>query len=124
MLTFKNKMTPAELAELTGYTPQTINKWSRRYGWATSQLPGIKGGKARVIHVNSEVRNFILHTGRFQNQSSAHLTESSNRYTPTLEDQLISAVTQLNAREKSQLMALLLREGIVGLLKRLGIQPE
>ena len=30
---FKERMTPDELARLTGYSRQTINKWVRKEGW-------------------------------------------------------------------------------------------
>ena len=42
----KERMTPEELALLTGYSRQTINKWVRKEGWITSPKPGV-GGKAR-----------------------------------------------------------------------------
>lgn len=46
---FKERMTPDELARLTGYSRQTINKWVRKEGWTTSPKPGVQGGKARCI---------------------------------------------------------------------------
>ncbi len=36
---FKERMTPDELARLTGYSRQTINKWVRKEGWTTSPKP-------------------------------------------------------------------------------------
>lgn len=56
---FKERMTPEELANLTGYSRQTINKWVRKEGWATSPKPGVQGGKARLVHVNEQVREYI-----------------------------------------------------------------
>ena len=44
----KERMTPEELALLTGYSRQTINKWVRKEGWITSPKPGVQGGKARL----------------------------------------------------------------------------
>jgi predicted DNA-binding transcriptional regulator AlpA len=55
----KERMTPEELALLTGYSRQTINKWVRKEGWITSPKPGVQGGKARLVHVNEQVRDFI-----------------------------------------------------------------
>ncbi len=55
----KERMTPEELALLTGYSRQTINKWVRKEGWITSPKPGVQGGKARLVHVNEKVRDFI-----------------------------------------------------------------
>ncbi len=43
----KERMTPEEIAHLTGYSRQTINKWVRKEGWQTSPRPGVEGGKAR-----------------------------------------------------------------------------
>ncbi|MDT1871840.1 putative DNA-binding transcriptional regulator, partial [Acinetobacter baumannii] len=47
----KERMTPEEIAHLTGYSRQTINKWVRKEGWQTSPRPGVQGGKARLVHV-------------------------------------------------------------------------
>lgn len=55
----KERMTPEEIAHLTGYSRQTINKWVRKEGWQTSPRPGVQGGKARLVHVNEQVREFI-----------------------------------------------------------------
>lgn len=57
---FKERMTPDELARLTGYSRQTINKWVRKEGWTTSPKPGVQGGKARLVHVNEQVREFAM----------------------------------------------------------------
>ena len=54
---FKERMTPEELANLTGYSRQTINKWVRKEGWATSPKPGVQGGKARLVHVTNKFVN-------------------------------------------------------------------
>ena len=54
---FKERMTPEELANLTGYSRQTINKWVRKEGWATSPKPGrLQGGEARLVRVTEQVR--------------------------------------------------------------------
>lgn len=50
----KERMTPEEIAHLTGYSRQTINKWVRKEGWQTSPRPGVQGGKARLVHVNGK----------------------------------------------------------------------
>ncbi len=55
---FKERMTPEELAKLTGYSRQTINKLVRKEGWATSPKPGVQGGKARLVHFNDQVREY------------------------------------------------------------------
>lgn len=61
---FKERMTPDELARLTGYSRQTINKWVRKEGWTTSPKPGVQGGKARLVHVNEQVREYIRNAER------------------------------------------------------------
>ena len=63
----KERMTPEEIAHLTGYSRQTINKWVRKEGWQTSPRPGVQGGKARLVHVNEQVREFIRSAQRFEN---------------------------------------------------------
>ena len=55
----KEQMTPEEIAHLTGFSRQTINKWVRKEGWQTSPRPGVQGGKARLVHVNEQVKEFI-----------------------------------------------------------------
>lgn len=61
-------MTPDELARLTGYSRQTINKWVRKEGWTTSPKPGVQGGKARLVHVNEQVREYIRNAERPEGQ--------------------------------------------------------
>ncbi len=39
----KERMTPEEIAHLTGYSRQTINKWVRKEGWQTS--PRLASGR-------------------------------------------------------------------------------
>ncbi|MGS9092448.1 YfeC-like transcriptional regulator, partial [Salmonella enterica subsp. enterica serovar Infantis] len=53
------RMSPVELANLTCYSRQTINNWVRKEGWETSPKPGVQGGKARLVHVNEQVREYI-----------------------------------------------------------------
>lgn len=38
----KERMTPEEIAHLTGYSRQTINKWVRKEGWETSLAPAFR----------------------------------------------------------------------------------
>ncbi len=112
-------MTPEELAELTGYSRQTINKWVRKEGWETSPRPGIQGGKARLIHVDERVQAFILSTKRS--------AETSVEYKPgsaSLENLMFNSLKEMQPAERKQLMSLLLRDGIGGMLKRLGIRED
>lgn len=59
-------MTPDELSKLTGYSPQTINKWIREQGWSTTKLQGVKGGKAQIIEMSEPVRDYILNTRKMR----------------------------------------------------------
>ncbi|HBL6080972.1 TPA: putative DNA-binding transcriptional regulator [Enterobacter hormaechei] len=116
----KERMTPEELALLTGYSRQTINKWVRKEGWITSPKPGVQGGKAHLVHVNEKVRDFI--------RSARRATE-----TPELPDTyhegshhalLLTLANEMTPEEQKQMTSLLLREGITGLLQRLGIRDQ
>ena len=108
-------------ALLTGYSRQTINKWVRKEGWITSPKPGVQGGKARLVHVNEKVRDFI--------RSARRATE-----TPELPDKayhegslhalLLTLANEMTPEEQKQMTSLLLREGITGLLQRLGIRDQ
>ncbi|SFU14720.1 Putative transcription regulator [Kosakonia arachidis] len=115
----KERMTPEELASLTGYSRQTINKWVRKEGWITSPKPGVQGGKARLVHVNEQVRTFIRSAQRSE-ESAPTMPVSNN----SLEALLISLAKEMTDAEQKQLTSLLLRDGITGLLQRLGIRIQ
>ncbi|AJZ90447.1 putative DNA-binding transcriptional regulator [Cedecea neteri] len=115
----KERMTPEELAVITGYSRQTINKWVRKENWETSPKPGVQGGKARLIHIDEQVREFINSTRR--------VTDNTPRYGTTdasLENLLINSVQQMSDSEQKKMSAMLLRDGIAGLLTRLGIRDN
>lgn len=112
-------MTPEELALITGYSRQTINKWVRRQNWITSPKPGVQGGKARLIHIDEHVRNFI--------NSARRVSESPVRYSASdtpLENLLLNSLQQMSDSEQQKMAAILLREGIAGVLMRLDIKDE
>lgn len=115
----KERMTPEELAMITGFSRQTINKWVRKESWLTTQKPGVQGGKARLIHVDERVREFINSAKRISEKpGNYHVNDSS------LEGLLLNALKQMSIAEQEKMSALLLREGIAGVLKRLGIRDE
>lgn len=116
----KELMTPEELALLTGYSRQTINKWVRKEGWITSPKPGVQGGKARLVHVNEKVRDFI--------RSARRATETpelpDTYHEGSLHALLLTLANEMTPEEQKQMTSLLLREGITGLLQRLGIRDQ
>ncbi|HFG4189882.1 TPA: YfeC-like transcriptional regulator [Enterobacter hormaechei] len=116
----KKRMTPEELALLTGYSRQTINKWVRKEGWITSPKPGVQGGKARLVHVNEKVRDFI--------RSARRATETpelpDTYHEGSLHALLLTLANEMTPEEQKQMTSLLLREGITGLLQRLGIRDQ
>lgn len=60
-------MTTEELAECLGVAKQTVNRWTREKGWKTEKFPGVKGGRARLILVDTQVCEFIQNTPAFHN---------------------------------------------------------
>ena len=114
----KERMTPEELALLTGYSRQTINKWVRKEGWITSPKPGVQGGKARLVHVNEKVRDFI--------RSARRASETSELPEGVSHDSslLLTLANEMTPEEQKQMTSLLMREGITGLLQRLGIRDQ
>ena len=114
----KERMTPEELAHLTGYSRQTINKWVRKEGWTTSPRPGVQGGKARLVHVNEQVREFIHSAQRNTDASPSQHAAPEDSFDALL----LSLAKEMSQHEQKQLTSLLLREGITGLLLRLGIR--
>ncbi|MBK4717032.1 putative DNA-binding transcriptional regulator [Enterobacterales bacterium BIT-L3] len=126
-MNFKPKMTPQELSELTGYTPQTLNRWVRKFGWKTSTLPGVKGGRAHVIHVDDDVREYLMNTPLMRNAQQAQLAEPESHYAvkgDSLEYLWLASLRQLTESEREQLHTLLYREGIGGIIRRLGLQED
>ncbi|RKQ40712.1 YfeC-like transcriptional regulator [Enterobacter sp. R1(2018)] len=115
----KERMTPEELATLTGYSRQTINKWVRKENWTTTQKPGVQGGKARLIHIDERVQAFINSAKRAADKPAIYSANDS-----TLEGLLLHSVKQMSEGEQQKMAALILREGIAGVLKRLGIRDS
>lgn len=109
-------MTVEEIAHLTGLSRQTINNWVRKEGWQTSPRLGVQGGKARFIHINEQVAEFIRNA-----QSGAKYPVIDDPTQSELTSLLLSLTKELTADEQQQFISLLLREGIAGLLQRLEI---
>ena len=62
MKKLRSKMTTEELAESLGVARQTVNRWIRQQGWKTEGLNGVKGGRARLIHIDARVKEHIIRT--------------------------------------------------------------
>lgn len=124
------KMSTEELAEMLGMTRQTINRWIRDKGWHTEPMPGIKGGRARLIFITDEVVDFLVNTPAFrQLPGDNQIDEPAGSYTAHASDAVwrqISDVLQNNMtpKEQERLHRLLAREGICGFLSRLGLSDQ
>lgn len=112
-------LTPEELANATGYSRQTINKWVKKENWTTAPKPGVQGGKARIIFVDDSVIEYLKST-RYAAEPAATYGVSQN----PLPNLLINSLEQMTSEEQTKLSALLVREGIQGILQRLGISEE
>lgn len=123
---FKSQMTPGDLAQLTGYSPQTINKWVHAQRWQTRKIKGVKGGKAHVIIISDPVRLFIINTSKMRKRYP-ELSRAEEPHVPygsvqdNVERQMTEAIRAMSESEQRRLAALLLREGVTGLLSKLGI---
>lgn len=126
MMKLKDKMTSAELAECLNITRQTINRWAREQKWRTEAIPGVKGGRARLIVIDKSVINYLANI-----QSLRHLTidnrleDLPGNYfvndADAIRRQIVETLHLMSLPEQLQLRDLLAREGISGFLLRLGI---
>jgi hypothetical protein len=130
MTKLKNKMSTEELALCLGMTRQTINRWIREQGWRTEPMPGVKGGRARLVFITQEVRDFLANTPALLNQDDNDyaLAETAKSYSAKEADviwQQISETLQvMTPAEMVRLNTLLRREGICGFLSRLGLSQD
>lgn len=122
-------MTTEELAECLGVAKQTVNRWIREQKWETEKFPGVKGGRARLVHVDARVREFILNIPAFRHHSAFyHAEESLAEYSPVARShafrQIMDAVENMSPAEQEKLALFLSREGIRGFLARLGLDES
>lgn len=121
-------MTTEELAESLGVARQTVNRWIRQQGWKTEGLNGVKGGRARLIHVDARVKEHIMSLPAVRNRQAVyHLAEATSSYndpSSNLSPGIIETLESMNPSEQKRLDTLLKREGIQGFLVRLGIAEE
>ncbi|QJT81818.1 YfeC-like transcriptional regulator [Kosakonia sp. MUSA4] len=124
MMKLANKMTTEELADFLGVARQTVNRWIREQGWQTEALPGIKGGRARLIHITKEVRNFVMKTPSMRQRNSPYsIAEPAPSYASENSSlrEIVKVLQNMTPEEQKLLAVLLAREGICGFLQRLGI---
>ena len=107
-------MTTEELAECLGVAKQTVNRWIREKGWKTEKFPGVKGGRARLILVDTQVCEFIQNTPAFHN--TPMLMEAEERiaeYAPGARApayrQIISAIDNMTHSEQEKVAQFLSR---------------
>ncbi|AUZ67415.1 MerR family transcriptional regulator [Citrobacter amalonaticus] len=129
MKRLRSKMTTEELADCLGVAKQTVNRWIREQKWETEKFPGVKGGRARLVHIDTRVREFILNIPAFRNHSAFYQAEEPlAEYNPVVRShayrQIIDAVENMSAAEQEKLALFLSREGIRGFLTRLGLNDS
>ena len=119
-------MTTEELAECLGVAKQTVNRWIREKGWKTEKFLGVKGGRARLILVDTQVCEFIQNTPAFHNTPMLlEAAEPLAEYAPGIRTpayrQIISAIDNMTHSEQEKVAQFLSREGIRNFLARLDI---
>ena len=126
MMKLKEKMTPAELAECLNLARQTINRWAREQSWRTEAIPGVKGGRARVIVIDKAVIDFLANIPALRHLTlDNQLAEPVVKYfvndADTIWRQIVETMHLMTPAEQLHLRDFLAREGISGCLSRLGI---
>ncbi|POT59946.1 hypothetical protein C3432_04380 [Citrobacter amalonaticus] len=129
MKRLRSKMTTEELAECLGVAKQTVNRWIREQHWETEKFPGVKGGRARLIHIDDHVREFILNIPAFRNHSALYQAEETlAEYNHVVRShayrQIMDAVENMTSAEQEKLAMFISREGIRNFLARLGINES
>ena len=119
-------MTTEELANSLGVARQTVNRWIRQKGWKTEGINGVKGGRARLIHIDARVKEHIISLPAIRSRQAIYqLAEAPSLYgesaPSTLLPQIIDSLENMTQTEQERLHVLLKREGIQGFLARLGI---
>ena len=101
-------MTTEELADCLGVAKQTVNRWIREQNWTTEKFPGVKGGRARLIHIDSSVRTFLLNIPAFRKvpeiyQAEEPLAEYNHVVRSHACRQIISALDNMSPTEQEKL---------------------
>lgn len=123
------KMSTEELASSLGMTRQTINRWIREQGWRTEPMPGIKGGRARLIYITQQVLDYLANMPALRdvsadNQMQEPVRSYSAKESDVLWRQITDVLQNMTPVEQQRLQLLLSREGISGFLTRLGLNRD
>ncbi|MGL4430360.1 MAG: YfeC-like transcriptional regulator [Silvania sp.] len=130
MKKLSNKMTTEELADTLGVARQTVNRWVRKNGWKTEGINGVKGGRARLIHIDAQVREHIMNIPAIRKRQVIYqLAETVASYGNAKPAgplrQIFNTLENMTVAEQQRLDVLLAREGLKGFLVRLDIHaPE
>ncbi|WP_318242891.1 YfeC-like transcriptional regulator [Kluyvera cryocrescens] len=129
MKKFPAIMSTEELANHLGMTRQTINRWIREQGWHTEPLPGIKGGRARLISITPAVLEYLANMPALRNVSAENQMQEpvrsySARESEVVWRQITDVLQNMTPVEQQRLQLLLAREGISGFLSRLGLSND
>lgn len=129
MKTLPDKMSTEELADHLGMTRQTINRWIREQGWRTEPMPGIKGGRARLIYITEDVLSYLANTPALrsltvENQMDEPARSYSANESEVVWRQITDVLKNMTPVEQQRLQKLLSREGICGFLARLGLSHD
>ena len=129
MKTLPAKMSTEELAERLGITRQTVNRWIREQGWHTEPMPGIKGGRARLIIITPEGLDYLANTPALRSHTmQSQLGEPPRSYTTNESEvvwrQITDVLQNMTPLEQQRLHLLLAREGICGFLSGLGLSHD
>jgi len=129
MIKFPAKLSTEELAERLRVTPQTVNRWIKKFGWRTEPIPGVKGGRARVIFMTPDVVEYIANMPAVLDVTAANQIDEPARSYYTNEADLVwqqnaDILQNLLSIEQQRLNALLKREGLVGFISRLGLSDK
>ena len=129
MKILRSKMTTRELADFTGMANQTINRWIREKKWKTERFPGVKGGRARLVVIDHEVKESLYGVPEVRKRLSLSLEEEPRAdYTPQVHSQpfrqILDAVEKMSPVEQEKLALFLAREGIRNFLARLDIDES
>ncbi|POP42390.1 hypothetical protein CHU32_24895 [Superficieibacter electus] len=129
MITLQSKMTTVELAECLGMATQTINRWVREQNWRTEKIPGVKGGRARLIHIDQQVCEYLTNVPALRKHTIPLLAHDVGLEYGAVDTenplhQIYQILQNLTPNEQRQLWAFLAREGIRVFLHRLGIVSD